>query len=41
MSGSRSAAPSGCSCPAAIVVGTFALGWWAFNRAAPRIAEHL
>jgi ABC-2 type transport system permease protein len=27
--------------PGAIVAGTFALGWWAFNRAAPRIAEHL
>ena len=27
--------------PGGIVVGTFALGWWAFNRAAPRIAEHL
>jgi ABC-2 type transport system permease protein len=27
--------------PAAIVAGAFALGWWAFNRAAPRIAEHL
>jgi ABC-2 type transport system permease protein len=27
--------------PAAIVVGTFSLGWWAFRRAAPRIAENL
>ena len=27
--------------PAAIVAGAFALGWWSFNRAAPRIAEHL
>lgn len=27
--------------PAAIVVGTFALGLWVFNRAAPRIAEEL
>ena len=27
--------------PGAIVAGAFALGWWAFNRAAPRIAEHL
>ncbi len=25
--------------PGAIVAGAFALGWWAFNRAAPRIAE--
>jgi ABC-2 type transport system permease protein len=27
--------------PAAIVVGTFALGLWVFNREAPRIAENL
>jgi ABC-2 type transport system permease protein len=27
--------------PGAIVVLAFALGWWAFNRAAPRIAENL
>jgi ABC-2 type transport system permease protein len=27
--------------PAAIVVITFALGWWAFRREAPRIAENL
>lgn len=27
--------------PAAIVAGSFALGWWVFNRAAPRIAENL
>jgi ABC-2 type transport system permease protein len=27
--------------PAGIVLAAFALGWWAFNRAAPRIAENL
>ena len=27
--------------PLAIVVGAFALGLWAFNREAPRIAENL
>jgi ABC-2 type transport system permease protein len=27
--------------PGGIVVVTFAVGWWAFNRAAPRIAENL
>ena len=27
--------------PLGIALGTFALGWWTFNRAAPRIAEHL
>jgi ABC-2 type transport system permease protein len=27
--------------PLGIAFGTFALGWWVFNRAAPRIAEHL
>jgi ABC-2 type transport system permease protein len=27
--------------PAGIVLVAFALGWWAFNRAAPRIAENL
>jgi ABC-2 type transport system permease protein len=27
--------------PAGIVIVTFALGWWAFRRAAPRIAENL
>jgi ABC-2 type transport system permease protein len=27
--------------PAAIVAFTFALGWWVFNREAPRIAENL
>jgi ABC-2 type transport system permease protein len=34
-------APERLLIPAAIVAGAFALGWWAFNRAAPRIAEHL
>ncbi|CAA9475521.1 MAG: hypothetical protein AVDCRST_MAG69-402 [uncultured Solirubrobacteraceae bacterium] len=27
--------------PAAIVLGSFALGWWVFKREAPRIAENL
>jgi ABC-2 type transport system permease protein len=27
--------------PLGIAVGTFAVGWWTFNRAAPRIAEFL
>jgi ABC-2 type transport system permease protein len=27
--------------PLGIAFGSFALGWWVFNRAAPRIAEHL
>jgi ABC-2 type transport system permease protein len=27
--------------PAGIVIGAFLLGWWAFKRAAPRIAENL
>jgi len=27
--------------PGALVAIAFGLGWWAFNRAAPRIAEHL
>jgi ABC-2 type transport system permease protein len=27
--------------PVGIAFGAFALGWWVFNRAAPRIAEHL
>jgi ABC-2 type transport system permease protein len=27
--------------PLGIAFGAFALGWWVFNRAAPRIAEHL
>lgn len=27
--------------PAAIVIGSFALGWWVFKREAPRIAENL
>jgi ABC-2 type transport system permease protein len=27
--------------PAAIVLATFVLGWWVFNREAPRIAENL
>ena len=27
--------------PAAIVIGSFALGWWVFRREAPRIAENL
>ena len=34
-------APERLLVPAAIVLGTFVLGWWTFNRAAPRIAEHL
>jgi ABC-2 type transport system permease protein len=27
--------------PAAIIVVSFALGWWVFKREAPRIAENL
>jgi ABC-2 type transport system permease protein len=27
--------------PLAVIFGSFALGLWAFNREAPRIAEHL
>lgn len=27
--------------PLGIIFGVFALGWWVFNREAPRIAEHL
>ena len=27
--------------PIAIILGTFALGWWVFTREAPRVAENL
>ncbi len=35
------AAPSGCSIPGGIVVGSFVLGLWVFRREAPKIAENL
>ena len=35
------AARSGCSCRGGIMVGICVLGYWVFNREAPRIAEEL